>query len=59
MIKAFKFIAAALGITALTFALWILVQAILQLEIRVTWLEHSLMETTQELVDANPPQPTI
>jgi hypothetical protein len=59
MIKAFKFIVAALSITALTFVLWIFFEAIFELETRVTNLEDSLMETTQEVVDATPPDTII
>ncbi|HIF98341.1 MAG TPA: hypothetical protein EYQ54_15190 [Myxococcales bacterium] len=59
MIKAFKFIAAALSITALTFVLWIFLEAIFELETRVTNIENSLMGNTQEVVDATPPHATI
>jgi hypothetical protein len=59
MIEAFKLTAAVLSITALIFALWIFFEAVLELETRVTELEDSHMDNTQEVVDATPPNATI
>jgi hypothetical protein len=59
MIEAFKLTAAVLSITALIFALWIFFEAVLELETRVTELEDSHMDNTQEVVHATPPNATI
>lgn len=59
MVRATKVVFAALGIGALVFLFQILTTAIFQLETRVTWLKDSLMDTTQELVDATPPNAKI
>jgi hypothetical protein len=59
MIEAFKLTAAVLSITALIFALWIFFEAVLELETRVTELEDSHMDNTQEVVDATPPNAII
>lgn len=59
MVRATKVVFAALGIGTLVFLFQILTTAIFQLETRVTWLKDSLMDTTQELVDATPPHSTI
>jgi hypothetical protein len=59
VVRATKVVFAALGIGALVFLFQILTTAIFQLETRVTWLKDSLMDTTQELVDATPPNAKI
>jgi hypothetical protein len=59
VVRATKVVFAALGIGALVFLFQILTTAIFQLETRVTWLKDSLTDTTQELVDATPPNAKI